>query len=773
MLAAIALAALTQAQASAKEAPTSEAATRSITTVLHPGWNAVAWLGPEAPVTDLFDAVPALRRAYAWDVAEQRFRGSSRNSVPLDGLSRLTTGMGLFVQVGGDAPVEWTRTASAESVLLSLREGLNLVGWAGRDGVPVEDALTRFGDLLVAAWRWDAEADAYERYRPGARAGSRTPSTLDHGDALWVQLRGDGLWWQSGRGPSTVVSVGDAPEEQQAEVRGWAHETPAVARGQLAGHLPVNGGVGLVIWGGGPAADLVATTRTRGCNVAEVRVTDPGGVGLIRYLPTRLTEPNVDFTAAFPEDLPALIPAIVTCTRTDTPRVAFIGDVPSDLRSVFRAEIESVIEFFSGRYGVSVPDFSVYVAMGVEEGLPLYRELNPGDRLLYVSAAGLAESFFDEELVLVFGSHAALRRDMFARIFSHEYFHLLQRHVQQKERPSWGAGPWWLLEGTAHYADELYESEMGYDAVGDHVDGLVSRLAVSRQSGTHDLRELEAFAEPRRDLAILGTQYLVARYGTPSSYVRFWEGLDDARGWRDTFADVFDVTVDEFYRDFQTHYDSLFGTIRVAIDGPVPELPGDMAFSFQGGSAEHGYTYGAVIEDGHARAEVLPGSYSISAFVNVLIGGWWSTADLGNLHPGAGTAESGTIVLCQEPDERVTVGAGETTEVSVQLPVYHMISGSLRYAGGTTVRNTDGLRVALHGLSNGRCLKGVHADSSLHFFLPDGSAFSIEVWLDGTWVGWYGSDSLTTDPEAAATFTVDGEDLTLPDMELPATSAAE
>ena len=145
MLAAIALAALTQAQASAKEAPTSEAATRSITTVLHPGWNAVAWLGPEAPVTDLFDAVPALRRAYAWDVAEQRFRGSSRNSIPLDGLSRLTTGMGLFVQVGGDAPVEWTRTALAESALLSLREGLNLVGWAGRDGVPVENALAPFG----------------------------------------------------------------------------------------------------------------------------------------------------------------------------------------------------------------------------------------------------------------------------------------------------------------------------------------------------------------------------------------------------------------------------------------------------------------------------------------------------------------------------------------------------------------------------------------------------------------------------------------------------
>lgn len=768
VLAVIALANLTQAQASTGEAPPSEPAARSISTVLQPGWNTVAWLGLEAPVTDFFDAVPPLQRVYAWDVAEQRFRGGSRNSGPLDGLRRLTTGMGLLVHVGGDAPFEWTRTASAESVLLSLREGLNLVGWAGRDGMPVEDALARFGDLLVAAWGWDEEAGAYELYWPGPPAASRTPSTLDRGDALWVQVRGHGLWWQWERGPSTVVFADDVPEEQQAEIRGWASEPPAVARGQLAGHLPVSGGVGLVVWGGGPAADLVAAMRTRGCNVAQVRVTDPRGAGQIRYLPTRLKEPNVDFTGAFPEELPALIPAMVACAGPDTPRVAFIGDVPSDLRSVFRAEVESVIEFFSGRYGVSVPDFSVYIAMGVEEGIPLYRELNPGGLLLYVSAAGLAQSFFDEEIVLVFGSHDALGRDMFARIFSHEYFHLLQRHVQQKESPHWGAGPWWLLEGTAHFADELYESEMGYDAVGDHVDGLVKRLAASRKSGTHDLRELESFPGNGRDLAALGTRYLLDRYGTPSSYVRFWEGLDDVRGWRDTFADVFEVTVDEFYRDFRTHYDSLFGTISVAIDGPVPELPGAVGMSFQGGSPEQGYTYSTVIEDGRARAEVLPGSYSARAFVNVQIGGGWWTADLGNLQPRAGTTESGTIVMCQKPDEQLTVRAGEVTEASVQLPVYHMISGSVRYATGAPVPNTDGLLVALHGLSDGRCWKSVKLDSSLHFFLPNGSTFSIEVWLGPTWVGWYGSDGLTTDPEAAAKFTVDGEDLTLPDMELPA-----
>ena len=34
----------------------------------------VGWLGPEAPATDLFEAIPALVRAYAWNAAEQRYQ---------------------------------------------------------------------------------------------------------------------------------------------------------------------------------------------------------------------------------------------------------------------------------------------------------------------------------------------------------------------------------------------------------------------------------------------------------------------------------------------------------------------------------------------------------------------------------------------------------------------------------------------------------------------------------------------------------------------------
>lgn len=749
-----------------------EAAADSITTVLHPGWNQVAWLGPEAPVTVLFDAVPAVLLAYSWDAAAQGFSGRSRNSTALRGLSRLTPGMGLLILVGGDEAVKWSSPRLAGSMLLQMRKGWNLVSWAGRDGVPVESALERFGGLLVGASWWNAEARAYEQYRPEASSVPSSSSLLDHGDAIWLMLEGDVLWWQSEWGTSMVVSERDLPKEQQADVRGWTHETRDIETGQLAGLLPVKGGVGLVTWGGGPASDLVDEARTRGCRVAEVRVTDPGAVDMIRYLPTRLKSPNADFTSVFPEDLPALMPVMVTCMEPDTPRVAFIGDVPSDLQRLFLAEVESVIDFFSEQHRVAVQDLSVYVAMGLSEGAPLYYELNPGGFLGYAQTAGLAQSYIDEQILLVLGTPAALGHHVFARILSHEYFHLLQWQLQQKENPHWGAGPWWLLEGTAHYADELYESAMGYDAFEDWYDGQYAHLSSSRNNGTYDLRELESHHDLGRPLAILGTRYLMDRYGAPSSHVQFWQGLDDVRGWRESFADVFGVTVDDFYREFRAHYDSLFGAIHVAIDDPVPDLPGALALSFGGGGGKTGYAYTAVVEDGTARVEVLPGSYSVRPFFNVQIGTWSSTEHLGSLRASDSSAESHTVVKCQIPDKIVTVGAGEIAEVSVRLPVYHEIVGALQYANDAPVGNTDGVKVAIHGLSDDFCFEGPHpADSSLHFFLPEGSSFSLEVWRDGTPVAWYGPDGLTTDPDAAVTFTVSGADLTLPSIELPAAVA--
>ena len=193
----------------------------TITTTLQPGWNMVAWLGPEAPVTDLFEAIPALERVSAWDAAEQRYQRRTRNSIPRYGLRQLTTGIGLWLELGGDEPFEWTRPVLAQGTLLPLHAGRNLVGWVGRDGTPIADAVVRFGESLVRASRWDAAAQAYEHYRPGESDTANTLAELNHGDGLWVELTGDARWWQSGNTPSPVVFVGDVSEERQAEIRRW------------------------------------------------------------------------------------------------------------------------------------------------------------------------------------------------------------------------------------------------------------------------------------------------------------------------------------------------------------------------------------------------------------------------------------------------------------------------------------------------------------------------------------------------------------------------
>ena len=196
-------------------------------TTLHPGWNMVAWLGPGTEATDLFDAIPELEIAFAWDTPSQRYRRLSRESAPRSGLTWLTPGMGLWLRLGGGAAVEWTQPLPPDRLLLSLHDGLNLVGWSGDDGAPVAEALARFGGTLVRASRWDASSQAYVRYRPGAPAAENTLAALDRGDALWVELTAGARWWQSRAATVHYAFPDDVTAEQEAGIRSGVADTVA------------------------------------------------------------------------------------------------------------------------------------------------------------------------------------------------------------------------------------------------------------------------------------------------------------------------------------------------------------------------------------------------------------------------------------------------------------------------------------------------------------------------------------------------------------------
>ena len=190
----------------------------AITTVLHPGYNLIAWLGSDASADDIFDQVPNLERISAWDGGAQDYRRRTRTSVPDDGLERLKQGSGVFLYVVGDSPVEWTREASDDSMLLDLHAGRNLVGWAGRDGTPIEEAVVRFGAALTRAWLWDAETQRYLHYRPGRPEHAHPLRELNHGDALWVELSAGARWWQSGTAPPPVVILGELAEARASKI---------------------------------------------------------------------------------------------------------------------------------------------------------------------------------------------------------------------------------------------------------------------------------------------------------------------------------------------------------------------------------------------------------------------------------------------------------------------------------------------------------------------------------------------------------------------------
>ena len=189
-----------------------------ITTELQPGWNLAGWTEEKAPVADLFDAIPQLEGVYSWDPASQAFREAVRGDSGLLGpLSRLKPGMGLWLHIGGEEPVAWTRALLPESGLASLSEGWNLVNWSGHEGLPPAEAFASLGVELRGAATWDRTAGRFLLYHPEAAALSPLPS-LEQGDAVWVNVSAGQYWLQPGAFQPGIDYHGDVSEETRASL---------------------------------------------------------------------------------------------------------------------------------------------------------------------------------------------------------------------------------------------------------------------------------------------------------------------------------------------------------------------------------------------------------------------------------------------------------------------------------------------------------------------------------------------------------------------------
>ena len=191
------------APVSASEASDEATEGETITTVLHPGWNAVGWVAPEEPVSDLFEQIEALRVVAMRDAGEYRYAWPERT----EAFPTLTPGMGLWLYLSGDTPVRWPRPAAPDGLVLRLRAGLNLVGVVADGSVAPPD------DTEARAWRWDPARQEYEPYRFG-------DATLSGGEALWIEVSEPVNLWQPGTKPPPFVFLGDIPTEDKRSILG-------------------------------------------------------------------------------------------------------------------------------------------------------------------------------------------------------------------------------------------------------------------------------------------------------------------------------------------------------------------------------------------------------------------------------------------------------------------------------------------------------------------------------------------------------------------------
>ena len=192
--------------------PTAE----TIMTTLYPGWNMVGWVGPDTPVSELFDAIRTLQQVSAWDANHGRYRHAVRYG---DGeLPTVERGMGLWLRLRCDAAVQWTRAVSDEALVLPLYAGRNLVAWAGEDTTRLDSALERLAGDVARSLQWNARSQRFEHYAPGALDGANTPSGLHRGDAIWVEASRARGWWQVGVSTPPISFYGDLPQQVRDDV---------------------------------------------------------------------------------------------------------------------------------------------------------------------------------------------------------------------------------------------------------------------------------------------------------------------------------------------------------------------------------------------------------------------------------------------------------------------------------------------------------------------------------------------------------------------------
>ena len=340
-------------------------------------------------------------------------------------------------------------------------------------------------------------------------------------------------------------------------------------------------------------------------------------------------------------------------TATPTPVAAsppptwvFAGDTPEEHQTILREEMEYSRSYFSDRFGIEATGFTVLV--GDHEWMSLmYRDmtgggdfslvvsphLSSGHALVFGSATGGAV------LALVYGylpdeSLISLKHDII-----HEYFHVLQRQLAASGVPS----AYWLVEGSAVYADYVYSpSRPGRrDFLNDRYTpyrDLAVRGARDSEFLDNLSAELARFEDPSAfhdshesyPLSFISVAFLVEEHAKEEDlFVNYWKLLGKRSTWQQAFEEAFGIPVDDFYEALDEWTFPITRLVQLEIqlrlsEGQLSDIPGRPSVILENwGTWEGGSPGGLGLSWSHDGTEFYV-TYPEGAVGTGYLSLWWS-----------------------------------------------------------------------------------------------------------------------------------------------------
>ena len=430
-----------------------------------------------------------------------------------------------------------------------LEPGVNLVGWVGEPASVSQ--LFREIPQLESIWAWDAELDDWVVAGRGAPEGLGWLWRVSPGMGLRLALGGEEpfLWQRPTEPPSGLVKLRT----------GW----------------------NLVAWSGADSAPLEQVAKGIGWSLRELRRWDAANQQWTTWTsPERSTQliaiSATDQATTDEETEPVTVRrgealwvntarSVNWLQPTDIlPRLVFPGGASDELQARVREDLESVLAFYGQQYGIQAnPNFSVYIPKDVEALIQAQKA--DGDEIDDAEAASLrarwnrvgawAWAGSDGRIVVKQAkwpedlSTSEIARARYT--LTHEYFHILQRHLSDASASQW------LVEGTANWVEGAHQVLDGEADIGELRERELSELSPR----TPTLRSAEQDnARWEYTLGWLATDRLTTAAGD-GSYIEFWRRLAPTEigphgrwasrpDWHTAFQETFGLPVSSFYADF-------------------------------------------------------------------------------------------------------------------------------------------------------------------------------------------------------------------------------